>query len=88
MDSGCWNRSHGVIQDALRELCITHETVMLESSDELPSELVKAEPPPILADERDIIFSGAKNIIAHLEELEQFKELWYKYQSDACYCDG
>jgi hypothetical protein len=25
--------------------------------------------------------------IAHLEELEQFKELWYKFQSDACYCD-
>ena len=28
-----------------------------------------------------------QNIIAYLEELEGFKQLWYKFQSDACYCD-
>ena len=75
-----------VIQDALREFCFVYETIILESPDELPSELAKAGPPPILVDERDV-FVGAENIISHLEELDQFKELWYKYQSDACYCD-
>ena len=24
----------------------------------------------------------------YLEEFEKFKELWDKYQSDACYCEG
>ncbi|MEJ2703188.1 MAG: glutathione S-transferase N-terminal domain-containing protein [Sedimentisphaerales bacterium] len=74
------------IQDTLEELCIAHETVVLESPNDLPPELASAGHPPILVDEHDVI-TGSKNIIAHLEKLEKFKELWYKYQSDACYCD-
>jgi hypothetical protein len=79
--SGC-----ATIQDTLEELCIVHETLVLESPEDLPPDLVNKGGPPILIDDRQII-AGSKNIIAHLEELEQFKELWYKYQSDACYCD-
>lgn len=74
------------IQEALDDLSIAHETVVLESPEDLPSELVRIGRPPILVDGRDVI-EGSENIIAHLEELEQFKELWYKFQSDACYCD-
>ncbi|OHB80447.1 MAG: hypothetical protein A2Z25_08855 [Planctomycetes bacterium RBG_16_55_9] len=79
--SGC-----AAIQDALEELCMAHETVVLESPNDLPPELADAGCPPILVDGRDVI-QGSKEIIAHLEELEQFKELWYKFQSDACYCN-
>jgi hypothetical protein len=32
-------------------------------------------------------FQGHKGIIAHLQELDGFMDLWYKFQSDACYCD-
>jgi glutaredoxin len=74
------------IQDALEELCIAHETVVLESQKDLPPELTNKGGLPVVVDGRQVIV-GSKNIIAHLEELEQFKELWYKYQSDACYCD-
>jgi glutaredoxin len=79
--SGC-----AAIQDALEEICIAHETVVLESPEDLPPELANTGGPPILVDGLDVMV-GSKNIIAHLEELEQFKELWYKFQSDACYCD-
>jgi glutathione S-transferase len=74
------------IQAALEDLGITHETVVLESPDDLPPEMASMGRPPILVDGRDAI-AGSKNIVAHLEELERFKELWYKFQSDTCYCD-
>jgi hypothetical protein len=74
------------IQDALEDLSIAHETVVLKSPDELPPELAGIGSLPILVDGQDVI-DGSENIVAHLEELEQFKELWYKFQSDACYCD-
>jgi len=74
------------IQDVLENLCIVHETFVLESPDDLPPELADIGCLPILVDGRDII-EGSENIVAHLGELEQFKELWYKFQSDACYCD-
>jgi hypothetical protein len=36
-------------------------------------------------DDKEII-QGKDKILAHLEDLEGFKEQWYKFQSDACYC--
>jgi len=74
------------IQAALEDLGIASKTVVLESLDDLPPKLAGMGRPPVLVDGRDVI-AGSKNIIAHLEELEQFKELWYKFQSDTCYCD-
>jgi hypothetical protein len=41
---------------------------------------------PLLIDEGKII-QGSKNIINHLNELEEFKNQWYKFQSDVCYCE-
>ena len=74
------------IQETLEELCLAHETVVLESPDDLPEELAETGRPPILVDGPDVI-CGSANIVAHLEKLERFKELWYKFQSDVCYCD-
>ena len=74
------------IQDALKELCIVHETIVVENPTELPYELRKIGEMPILVDEDNVI-CGEKNVLVHLEKLAKFKELWYKYQSDACYCN-
>ncbi len=78
--------SCAAIQDALEELCVAHETLLLEAPEDLPAELAETCRPPVLVDGRDVL-CGSAEIVAHLEKLERFKELWYKYQSDVCYCD-
>jgi hypothetical protein len=35
----------------------------------------------------DEVFEGSKAVADHLEEMKEFKRQWYKFQSDACYCD-
>ena len=76
----------GTIQEALEQLCIAHETVVVGSEAELPAEAAGQGGPPILVDEQEVI-RGSREIINHLEELERYKAQWYKYQSDVCYCD-
>jgi glutaredoxin len=76
----------GAIQEALRHLCMAHETVVVSSEAELPAEAAGHGGPPILVDEHEVI-GGSRQIIDHLEELERYKSQWYKYQSDVCYCD-
>jgi glutathione S-transferase len=75
-----------VIQDALDELCMAHETVVLESAEELRADLTGQGRPPILVDGHNVI-TGSDHILTHLEELSRFKKQWYRFQSDACYCD-
>jgi len=55
------------IQDALETLCIAHETVLLESAQDLPADLARGGPPPVLVDGEDVIH-GSEGILAHLEE--------------------
>ncbi len=74
------------IQEVLGELTIAHDVVVLDAPEDLPSEFAAAGPPPVLVDGREII-QGRENILAHLEKLAEFRKLWYKFQSDACYCD-
>ena len=31
-------------------------------------------------------YHGHESMQSHLEELAHFRERWYRYQSDACYC--
>jgi glutathione S-transferase len=75
------------IQAALEELCLAHEVVLVTASDEGRGALAEGTRPPVLVDEGKI-YQGRGAILAHLEELEAFKELWYKYGSDSCYCDA
>jgi len=74
------------IQDVLDELCIAHATIELESAADIPRDLAEQGDPPILVDGRDVI-TDPRRITTHLEGLERFKKQWYKFQSDACYCD-
>jgi len=74
------------IQEALEELVLAHEVVVLSGRDEDHEALPGGRKPPVLIDGEEVI-EGSKAILEHLEHLEHFKEWWDKFQSDACYCD-
>lgn len=76
----------GATEEVLKELCISHKVVIVENKQQLPQALASNVKLPILVDEEKII-QGSKNIINYLSDLEKFKEQWYKFQSDTCYCD-
>jgi len=73
------------IQDTLEDLAIAHEVIEVDSVDEVPEHL-EQDSLPVLRD-GDEVFQGSKAVADHLEEMKDFKEQWYKFQSDACYCD-
>ena len=73
------------IDDTLTQMSVAHKTVVLGPEDKLPAEITTAKNPPVLVDGDDMI-QGAENIVQHLQELADFKALWEKFQSDACYC--
>ena len=74
-----------VIEDTLDEMCVPYETVNLEKdeADSVPEKNVSA---PALIDQ-DKIIQGNEDILNYLSQLDEFRKLWYKYQSDVCYCD-
>lgn len=74
------------IEEVLREMAVAHSVVEVDSVAQLPNDLRETHAPPILVDGDEVI-QGSQAILIHLEELAHFKELWYKFQSDACYCD-
>jgi glutaredoxin len=74
------------IQDVLDDMGMAHKVVVLPQGGIPEESMPDAAKPPVLVDD-DKVIQGNENIIAYLEELKGFKELWYKYQSDVCYCD-
>lgn len=74
------------IQEVLDDLGVAHKVVIVPPGGNPQESMPDAAKPPVLADD-DKVVQGNGNIIAYLEELKGFKELWYKYQSDTCYCD-
>jgi hypothetical protein len=74
------------IQGALEELLMPHRIVIVRSREDLPENLRGIVRLPAMEDEGHI-YQGAEDVLAQLERLSAFKELWYRYQSDACYCD-
>ena len=76
----------GAILEALVEMVIAHEVVEVDSVADLPPGLEGAGELPVLVDGGQVV-SGVQAVLDHLHELEGFRALWYKFQSDACYCD-
>ena len=74
------------IEDALNELCLACEVIVVKGRDDIPLSVPVSTKLPFLVDE-NVLIQGYKKIIEHLEGLEEFKSQWYKFQSDACYCD-
>lgn len=74
------------VQEALQELCLAHEVVLVPASGPNRGSLPEGTRPPVLVDQGKV-YQDRSAILAHLEELRALRELWYKYGSDACYCD-
>jgi glutaredoxin len=74
------------IEDQLNELCLACEVIIVKEKNDIPPYVRSGTKLPFLIDD-DVLIQGYKNIIEHLNELEEFKSQWYKFQSDACYCD-
>jgi glutaredoxin len=73
------------VQEALEEMALAHRVVEVDS----PSDVAigpSVRKLPVLCDGEEV-FEGAAAVGEHLKELRAFRKLWYKYQSDACYCD-
>ena len=73
------------IQEALQELCLAHEVVLVTASGAGRRGLPEGTRPPVLIDD-GAVYQDRNAIYAHLGELKAIRELWYKYGSDACYC--
>lgn len=74
------------IQSTIEAMRLAYKVVIVENGPISAPGIPSGMTPPVLVDEKETI-QGRKNILAHLEELEEFKGQWYKFQSDACYCD-
>jgi len=75
----------GDIVDLLDELAVAHEVIYV-TDENRRQVLPKQTSEPVLVEGKNIV-QGSKAITDYLEKLEDFKQLWYKFQSDACYCD-
>jgi hypothetical protein len=67
-------------------MCLAHKVELIHNKYDKTSKLPEGTTLPVLMDD-DELFEGTEAIEHHLEELEEFKALWDKFQSDACYCN-
>mgnify|MGYP006291807079 CR=1 FL=1 len=74
----------GHIQEVLEDLAVKHDVVVTDAADETREAPEGTQEPVIVDDERMV--QGSGDVLAYLEKLASFRDLWYKYQSDACYC--
>lgn len=74
------------IQSTIEAMALAHKIVIVKNGPISLPGIPSGMKPPVLVDEKEVV-QGKENILRHLEELEEFKEQWYKFQSDACYCD-
>ena len=73
------------VRESLDELALAHETVVVPPEGK-SARLPEGTQPPVLVDD-DRVIEGAGDIFAYMEELEELKRVWLKYQSDVCYAD-
>lgn len=83
-NTGC--RDCARIAEKLREMSLAHDVV--EAGTDAPDRKGREERQqlPCLKDD-DKVIEGHGRIAEYIEQLEQFKGEWDKFQSDACYCD-
>ena len=74
-------------EDTLRELCLAHEVVLVPAEGPRREGLPEGTALPALVDEGRV-YQEPEAIRARLEELREFRDVWYKYGGDSCYCDG
>jgi len=64
---------------------MAHEVVVV-MPDGPSGGLPQGTQPPVLVD-GDKVVQGGSDIFAYLDELQELKRVWLKYQSDVCYMD-
>lgn len=74
------------IREVLKEQVLAYKPVCVEPDKGRPEGLPEGMEPPVLIDGEEI-FQGREAILRHLEKMKAFGAEWYKFQSDACYCD-
>lgn len=74
------------IQEVLERLVIAHKVITIHSVEKIRDKIPSVTTLPALVDEEKVV-QGSDLIVARLEEIEKFNELWDKFQSDACSCD-
>jgi len=74
------------IEENLDALLISHDVIVVDGAPPARAGVPQDVHAPALIDEGRV-YEGDAAILQRLDELEAFKEEWYKYQSDACYCD-
>lgn len=62
------------------------KVIIVDNMDRVPKMVPADAHLPLLIDE-EAVFEGPAEIVKHLNDLEEFKNQWYKFQSDVCYCD-
>lgn len=76
------NAACEAVEQKLHEMVLAYEAVDAATV----TDSLHGEELPVLVDEHET-FVGTKKILNHLEQLRELQKQWYKYQSDACYCD-
>lgn len=71
------------IEQALHDLVLAHRVII---ADREAQKTAGTEVYPLLVDGQDRL-TGHRTVLKHIDELEKFKALWDKFQTDACYCD-
>jgi hypothetical protein len=73
-------------REALEELAIAARVVEVPAGAPLPDDLPADARLPVMLDEGET-YQGGAAVLDHVAQLRQFTEDWYKFQSDACYCE-
>lgn len=72
------------IEETLDDLVLAHTTVVIKDYPKTNALPVDTQPPVLVDDET--VYEGEDDILQHIDELKEFRDKWYKYQSDVCYC--
>lgn len=73
------------LRESLDELALAYDVVVVLPDDGF-DRLPEGTEAPVLVDD-DRVIQGSRDIFAYMDELEELKRVWLKYQSDVCYCD-
>lgn len=75
------------VQEALKEIVIQHDVVVVDSEVELPRiDSVSLQDLPVLVDD-GVVVSGKEALEQHIEELRRLMSDWDRFQSDTCEID-
>ena len=79
----CWTCSK--VRESLSELAMACDVVVVPQQGQA-CRLPQGTHPPVLVD-GDKVMQGSPSIFSYIDELQELKWEWLKYQSDVCYMD-